>query len=214
MYRLFCIKFIFIFFLGGCAGLYQGYDAIWNAKRHMNEARELENSRDFHGAMIEYVYVAKNFPASNFYKTAIFKAAILSGRSDNPKRNLSTSLYWLNQYLELPLSEQEKESIQFLITLIKKDKQYQDRIAQLQKKLQNQRTLISQNNIEIAVYEKLSEKQKRQIHLLQNRVSSYEEKIEKWDKQIRHLQDEILKQQEALQRLKEIDVRIHKRRLK
>jgi len=214
MVRLFCIKFILILFLGGCAGLYQDYDAFWEAKRRMNKALTMENSQQLHEAMLEYVYVARNFPASSFHKSAIFKAAILSGRPDNPKRDLSTSLYWLNQYLKLPLSEQEQESVQFLIALIEQNKQHQDKIVELQKELQNQRTVISQNDLEIAAYEERRKKLNRQINKLKEEVRSYKGQIKKGDKQIRQLQAEILKQQDALQRLKEIDVRIHQRRLK
>ena len=77
----------------------------------MLAASKIEDAQQFPEAVLEYVYVARNFPASSYYKTAIFKAAMLSGRQDNPKRNLSTSVYWLNEYLKLPLSEQEQESI-------------------------------------------------------------------------------------------------------
>lgn len=214
MYRLFCTKFILILFLGGCAGLYQDYEVFWAAKRHMNEALTMENSQQLHEAILEYVYVAKNFPASSFYKTAIFKAAMLSGRSDNPKKNLSTSLYWLNQYLKLHLSEQEQESIQFLITLIEQNKQYQDRIAQLQTEFKNQKAVISQNDLEIAAFEEQGKSRNTQIRELQKKVAFYEEQIREQDKQIRQLQDEISKTQDALQRLKEIDLRIHQRRPK
>jgi hypothetical protein len=214
MYRLFCIKFILILFLGGCAGLYQDYEAFWAAKQHMDEAQTMENSQQLHEAMLEYVYVARNFPASSFYKTAIFRTAMLSGRLDNPKRNLSTSLYWLNQYLKLPLSEQEQENVQFLIILIKQNKQYRDRIAQLQTEFQNQRAVISQNDLEIAAFEEHGKKRNRQIRQLQKKIVFYEEQIKEQDKQIRQLQAEISKAQDALQQFKEIDVRIHQRRLK
>lgn len=214
MYRLFCAKFILILFLGGCAGLHQDYEAFWAAKRHMNEALTMENSQQFHEAVLAYVYVANNFPASSFYKTATFKAAMLSGRSDNPKMNLSTSLYWLNQYLKLHLSEQEQESIQFLIALIEQNKQYQDRIAQLQTAFKNQAAVISQNDLEIAAFEEQGKNRNIQIRELQKKVAFYEEQIREQDKQIRQLQDEISKTQDALQRLKEIDLRIHQRRLK
>lgn len=200
--------------MGGCAGLYQDYEAFWAAKQHMDEAQTMENSQQLHEAMLEYVYVARNFPASSFYKTAIFRTAMLSGRLDNPKRNLSTSLYWLNQYLKLPLSEQEQENVQFLIILIKQNKQYRDRIAQLQTEFQNQRAVISQNDLEIAAFEEHGKKRNRQIRQLQKKIVFYEEQIKEQDKQIRQLQAEISKAQDALQQFKEIDVRIHQRRLK
>jgi len=212
MYRLLCT--ILILFLGGCASLYQDYEAFGTAKRHMNEARTMENSQQLHEAMLEYVYVARNFPDSSFYKTAIFKAALLSGRSDNPEKDLSISLYWLNQYLELPLSKQEQESVQFLITLIEQNKQYQERIAQLQTELQNQRAVISQNDLKIAAFEEQGKNRNREIRQLQKKIAVYEEQIKEQDKQMHQLQEEVSKTQDALQRLKEIDVRIHQRRLK
>ena len=214
MYRLLCIKFIIILFLGGCAGLYKDYEDFWTAKRHMNRALAMENSGQIHEAMLEYIFVARNFPASGFYKTAIFKAAMLSGRLDNPERDLYTSLYWLNQYLKLPLSDQEQESAQFMATLIEQNKQYQDRIVQLQIDLKNQKTVISQYNREINSLEKLSKNRNQQIRQLQKKIDFYEEQIKEHDKKIRQLEAEIYKTRDELKRLKEIDVRVHRRRLK
>ena len=180
----------------------------------MSGALSMEDSQHFHEAMLEYVYVARNFPATRFYKTAIFKAAMLSGRPDNPKRNLNTSLYWLHQYLNLPLSDQEQEAVKFLIALLEQNKKYQDEVVKLQIVSQNQRDVISQNDSKIAVCEKQGEKRKGQIRQLQKKNAFYEKQIDKQDKQILQLQAEISKTQDALQRLKEIDMRIHQRRLK
>jgi septal ring factor EnvC (AmiA/AmiB activator) len=203
MCRFFCIKFILILILVGCAGLYQDYETYWDANRHMNAAIRMENSKKLYEAMLEYVYVAENYPASSFYKTAIFKIAILSGHPDNPKRNLSTSLFWLVRYLNLPLSEQEQQTAQLLTNLIKENKQYQDSIAQLQKAVQNQKSIISQNDLEITAF-------KKQI---QKKITLYEQELKARNRKIRQLQVEISKAQDALQELKKIDMRIHERKL-
>ena len=235
MHRLSCLAVALVFLLlMGCAGLHQ-LETYRDAKRHMLAASEMENIQQFHGAVLEYVYVARNFPDSSFYKTAIFKAAMLSGRKDNPDRNLSTSLYWLNEYFKLPLSEKEQESIQLLITLIEQNRLYQERIAQLQTELQNQRAVISQNDLEIDALENQDKQQKAQIRQLQVKLNFYEEQIQEQNKQtrqleekltadeeqireqkiqIRQLEAEVFKTQDALERLKEIDVRIHQGRLK
>ena len=197
----------------GCAGLQQ-LEGLRDAKRHMLAAAKMENSQQLDEAVREYVYVARNFPATGFYKTAVFKAAMLSGHQDNPRRNLSTSLYWFKEYLKLPLSTQEQERVQFLVALIEQNKQYQDSRAQLQTDVQNQQTLVSQKDVEIAGLEAQGKKQNKQLRQLQKKIASYEKQIEEQDKQIRQLEAEISKTQEALQRLKEIDMRIHQRRLK
>ena len=214
MYRLFFIIIFIILFLGGCAKLYKDYEDFWAAKRHMDEALAMEDSGQFHEAMLAYISVARNFPASGFYKTAAFKAAMLSGRLDNPNRNLNISLYWLNQYRELPLSKQEQENAQFLITLIEQSKQDQDRILQLQTELQNQEAIITERSQEIGSLEKLGENRNKQIHQLQKKLGFYEEQIKDKDNKIRELEAEINKTQDALKRLKEVDMQIHRRRLK
>ena len=235
MQRSSCLEFALVFLLlMGCAGLHQ-FETFRDARRHMLAASEMENIQQFNGAVLEYVYVARNFPDSSFYKTAIFKAAMLSGRKDNPDRNLSTSLFWLNEYLKLPLPEQEQESIQFLITLIDQNKKCQDGIAQLQTELQNQQAVISRYDLEIDAFEKQGKKQNTQARQLQEKLTFYEEQIKErniqirqleekltadeeqikeQNEQIRQLEAEVFKTQDALKRLKEIDVRIHKGRLK
>ena len=111
MPRLSGLEFaLVLLLLMGCAGLQQ-LKTFRDTERHMLAASKIEDAQQFPEAVLEYVYVARNFPASSYYKTAIFKTVMLSGHQDNPQRNLSTSLYWLNEYLKLPLSEQAEEPL-------------------------------------------------------------------------------------------------------
>lgn len=200
--------------LAGCAGLHH-LEAFQDAREHMLTASELENGRQYPEALRKYVHVARNFPSvSYYYKTAVFKAAMLSGRQDNPERNLGESLYWLNEYLKLPLSEQEHESVQFVVALIEQNERNQEQVAQLQSAYQKKQAAVSQKDTAIDALELQAKKLAGRICHLQKELASYEERIKERDEQILQLEAEISKAQDALERIKEIDVRIHQRRLK
>ena len=214
MHRLSRLASALIFLLAmGCTSWHQ-LKAFHDARGHMLVASIMENAEQYHEAELEYIYVARNFPASRFYKTAVFKAAMLSGRKDNPKRNLSTSLYWLNEYRKLSLSAEEQEIVNFLIALIEQNEKDQNRISQFQAKFENQRALISQNDSKIHALEAQSENGEMQIQQLQKKLAFYEEQIKFLNKQMSQLNAEIAKKHDELRQLKEIDLRIHQNRLK
>ena len=214
MHRLSRLASALIFLLAmGCTSWHQ-LKAFHDARGHMLVASIMENAEQYDEAELEYIYVARNFPTSRFYKTAIFKAAMLSGRKDNPNRNLSTSLYWLNEYRKLSLSAEEQEIVNFLIALIEQNEIDQNRISEFQAKFEKQRALISQNDSKLYALEAQWEKGEMQIQQLQKKLTFYEEQIKFLNKQISQLNAEIAKKHDELEQLKEIDLRIHQNRLK
>ena len=84
----------------------------------MDRAAALEDSSEYHQAAQEYSIVAERYPSTSYYKTAVWKAALLSIHPANSEIDYSAALYWLQVYLGLPLSPEEKDSAALYVAMI------------------------------------------------------------------------------------------------
>ncbi len=88
-----CFAIIFSFFLVSCASV---PSIIFEGKEVRNlfmQAQKQESVKNYSEAAKTYSYIAKNFPATINYPTAVQKAAMLHSHPENPDINLKKSLY-------------------------------------------------------------------------------------------------------------------------
>lgn len=76
----------------------------------MDHAAVLADSSSYQQAAKEYAKVAEYYPSTSYYKLAVWKAALLNIHPANPKIDYAAALHWIQVYLELPLSPEEKET--------------------------------------------------------------------------------------------------------
>jgi hypothetical protein len=168
--------------LAGCATTAVERESEVEARRQLELARTLETASQFREAAHEYSIVAEQFRGTTAYPVAVRKAACLYANPANPGRNDSTALRWLNTYLELPLSSQERENAQLLATLLERSRDQEGEILR-----------------QTAVSDSLTLLLKRQSTLLSSQA-----------KRTQELEGELQTTAKELKKLKEVDVRISK----
>ncbi len=110
----------------GCTLLPGDREAEGEAHRQMELARTLESASQLREAAHEYSIVAEQFPNAGVYPSAVRKAAYLYALPANPGRNDSIALHWLNTYLSISLSSQDRETGILLVALIERSKLFRD----------------------------------------------------------------------------------------
>ena len=150
----------------------------------MHRAAALEDSQEYHQAAKEYAVVAKRYPSSRYYQTAVWKAALLNIHPANQVADTNSAFHWLQTYLTLPLSPEEKECAQLHITML-------ERIKRLKSE-------ISRQNAEKNKLRTITQKQS-------DRISSSTQQMKK-------LKAELLQVRGQLEGMKEVDLRMHTKR--
>jgi hypothetical protein len=150
----------------------------------MERARYAEASGDLAGAAQEYAAVAEQFPQSELFPVAVRKAAILYSHPLNPARNDSTALAWFRVLVAQPLPGSEKELVHLQIATL-------ERSLLLTEQIRRQREA---GDSMTAVTRRLSLTVANQSHQLQE------------------LEVEVKRVSEELRQLKEIDVRLSRRK--
>jgi hypothetical protein len=115
--------------LSGCTVLLGDREAEAEAHRQIELARTLESSSQLREAAHEYSIVAEQFPNTSAYPNAVRKAAYLYAYPPNPGRNDSVALHWLDAYLSLSLSTQERETGTLLSALVERSRSLRDELA-------------------------------------------------------------------------------------
>ena len=166
--------------LAGCAS--QSHRSKFESKAgsHMKRAAMLENSSSYHEAAQEYAIVAKHYASSSFYKTAVWKAAMLNIHPDSSKIDISEARFWLNVYLGTPLTVEEKESATLYVALL-------ENINGLQTQLSS---LVAERDKLIAVTQKQSDE------------------IVTQTQQLGELEAELAQARDELEKLKEVDLQM------
>jgi len=170
--------------LYGCSSSGVVSDVELQAQRHMAIADTLEHAYALKEATLEYKTVAEHFPSSSVHITAVRKTALLFSSPTNPAASDSASLYWLNAYLDLTKSTEEKQIIQMYLNMV-------GRVKILSDSLKHQNGL---NDSLVAVARK-------QVGETASRA-----------RRVQELESELQKASNELKKLKEIDVRISKSR--
>jgi hypothetical protein len=159
-------------------------DAEERAEYHMRQADSLESRNHLKEATLEYKLVAELYPHTSVHPTAVRNVALLYSNSANPIVEDSVALRWFQTYLTLPIAREEKVKAEVYVTMLK-------RITALQK--ENNRRLPSTDSLQTII--------RRQSAELSNR-----------SKRVQELETELNQTKTELQRLREVDVRINRRK--
>jgi cell division septation protein DedD len=125
------IVIILCFFLAGCASQSRDTKVDSQARSHMERAAALENSSAYHQAAREYAVVAGRYPSTSYYKSAVWKAALLNIHPANSKIDTSAARFWLNVYLGLTLTDEEKENAALYVAMIERMNGLQTQVSSL-----------------------------------------------------------------------------------
>jgi hypothetical protein len=176
--------FLVVFLLDGCSTSGVVSDVEIQAQRHMAIADTLERASELKEATLEYQIVAEKFPSTSVHAAAVRKAALLFSSPANPAANDSTSLHWLNTYLALTRSPEEKQMIQMYLTMVGRVKELRDSLA-----------------YSAIVNDSLAAVTRKQVTEAASRA-----------RRVQETETELQKASDELRRLKEIDMRISKSR--
>jgi hypothetical protein len=169
----------------GCAPSLMERSIELQAERHMKLAETLLENGDLREATHEYVMVAEEYPATVYHSQAIWNAALMYLRQDNPIANDSVALYWIDQYRLLGNTSEEVVA------------------EPLQKLLRRSMMLHRQLLARQVVVDSLTGATRK----LQGEMTTR-------SKQVSDLDQELKKVSEELRKLKEVDVRMSKSRKK
>jgi hypothetical protein len=173
-------------FFAGCITTSEMDHIEVEAQRHMAIADTLERAAELKQATLEYALVAERFPTSSVYATAVRKAAFLYSQPDNPAASDSASRFWLNTYFKLSQSPEEKQLIQMYLNLA-------DLVQTLKDSLARQKI----------IHDGLVAAARKQG----NEMAARSKRIQELESDLKNASDE-------LHKLKEIDLRISKSRVK
>jgi cell division septation protein DedD len=151
----------------------------------MDRAAALEDASEYHRAAIEYSIVAERYPSTHDYKTAVWKAALLNMHPANSEIDYTTALDWLQVYLGLPLSPEEKNRAELLKGML-------EHIDDLE-------SILSAFAAEKAELQAVTQKQSGDIVAATQRLSQ--------------LEADLAHAHAELKKMKEIDVRMHRSRV-
>jgi cell division septation protein DedD len=97
----------------------------------MERAAALEDSSAYHQAAQEYAIVAGRYSSTGYYKGAVRKAALLNIHPANSEYDTREARFWLNVYLGLPLTPEEKENAILYISMIERINGLQSQLSSL-----------------------------------------------------------------------------------
>ncbi len=103
-----------------CSAKIRGLESESKARDFMGRAAALENEEAYHQAAQEYAVVAQHYPSTSYHKLAVWKAALLNIHPANPKIDYVAAHSWLQVYLKLPLSPEEKEVATFYVSMVER----------------------------------------------------------------------------------------------
>ncbi len=155
------------------------------ANNDLHHAAVLENSRKFSQAAAVYASLAKQSPSAGFYKKAVHKAAHMNMHPDNPEADHNAAVHWLKRYLKLDLTSDERQEAIIKLFLL-------ERINRLEKNLDHHAT--ENKDLGLAA--------KKQTIKLASEIQ-----------RVRQLEKELEKTRLQLKEMKEVDLRMHMRRV-
>lgn len=150
----------------------------------MERARHAEASGDLADAARAYAMAAEQYPNGALFATAARKAAVLFSHPLNPSRNDSIALGWFRALAQQPLPGPEKELVHLQIATLERSQALADQIRR-QREAGDSLTVVT-----------------RRLSLT----------VANQSRQIQELELEVKRVSEELRQLKEIDVRLSRRR--
>ncbi len=159
-------------------------DAEAGAEYHMRLADSLEAASALREAALEYRLVAELYPKSSHYPNAVRNTALLYSNPSNPAVDDSISLQWFRTYLTLSIGREERVKAEIYVTMLQ-------RITLLRRELNRRAT--TNDSLQVIA--------KRQASDLLNKT-----------KRLQEVEADLKQTTVELQRLREIDVRINRRK--
>ena len=153
-------------------------------RRQMERARGYEAAGNIPEAARQYAAAAAQFPGSEWSVVAARKAATLYAYSQNPERSDSAALYWFRLLQTEEIPGQEKDLVQVQIATLERSQLLVGQIA----------------------------RQKESADSLTAETRRLTSMVTSQSRQILELQAEVKRLAEELRLLKEIDVRLSKRK--
>jgi hypothetical protein len=154
------------------------------ARQQLERARSLEAAGNLSDAAREYALTAERYPRYEWYPVAVRKAAILYASLPNPGRDDSVAVFWFRTLLGLDIPDAEKELVNLEIVTL-------ERAQELSWRLRSQRESADS------------------LHAVLKHLFST---VGVQSRQIEDLEEQVKKVAEELRQLKEIDVRLSKRK--
>ncbi len=154
------------------------------AEYHMRVADSLEAASALREAALEYKLVAELYPTTSHYPNAVRNTALLYSNPTNPAGDDSLSLEWFQTYLTLTIPREERVKAEIYVTML-------ERINDLRREM-NRRSLS--------------------IDSLQSVARKQAGDMAARSKKIQELEAELKKTTVELQNLREVDVRINRRK--
>jgi len=192
---------LFCFLLTGCFSRYLVSDHEFEAQNHMELAAAKESSSNFQAAIKEYSIISEKYPDTRYYKTAVWRVALLNLHPNNPKMDYLDAQNWLKIYLKLPLSPEEKEIAVLYVAIIRQTNQILDEKKALLKIIEQQK----KDKATLTELLKQARTKATQTKGKLKKLSTYEAEFLVLEKELSILRDK-------LQQMKEIDVQMHKTR--
>lgn len=174
-----------VFLLAGCS--YKSasdYDSETLAGYHMQRADSLEAANLLGDAAFEYKLVAELYPNTSHFPNAVRNTALLYSNPANPVLDDSLSLTWFQKYLTLSIPREERVKAEIYVTMLA-------RLTALRKDL-NRKT--------------------QALDSLQNIGRKQSGDLAARNKRIQELEAELKQSTVELQKLREVDVRISRRK--
>lgn len=154
------------------------------AQYHMQLADSLESVMKLREAAQEYRLVAELYPNTSHYPRAVRNTALLYINPANPAGDDSLSLHWFQTYLTLPVPREERVRAEIYVMMLK-------RLTTLRKELNRQAGTI----------DSLQTLARRQSADLAART-----------KRLQELEAELKRTTTELERLRDVDARINRRK--
>jgi hypothetical protein len=104
--------------LPGCALLTEPSGPEEAAGNRIRLADSLEHEGKFLGAALQYSAAAEEYPQSSYYPTAVRRAALMYSISPYSAGNDSAAYRWYLAYLALPLKKAERENVRVSVELL------------------------------------------------------------------------------------------------
>jgi hypothetical protein len=172
--------------LSGCGLFPEPGGPASGAGNRMRIADSLEQDGLFQGAATEYARVAEQFPQSSYYPTAVRRAALMYSISPYSMRNDSAAYRWYLAYLSLPLKKPERENVRVSVELLHRILLLHAQIAQI---------YTATDSLTV-----LTKRQSASLNAGSHRMQE--------------LELELQKAQAELRKIKEIDIRLSKSRVR
>ena len=117
--------------LAGCGLFSDSGGPESKAGRRMRVADSLELEGKFQDAARQYASVAEQFRQSEYYPTAVRRAALMYSISPSSTANDSAAYRWYRAYLSLPMSKAERENVRVSTELFHRILQLHAQIVQI-----------------------------------------------------------------------------------